>query len=109
MNIELPPQRHRMLRKGRWKLVWFDGHPPVLFDMENDPDETANLADDPAHRGVLDELRTDLLAGWDPEKIAEVQALKAARTGVIRDWVKAVRPDEPHRWIDPDKARNRYE
>jgi hypothetical protein len=77
--------------------------------MQADPDETANLAGDPAHRGVLDALSAELLDGWDAQQIAESQRVKAARTGVVRDWVKAVRPAEPHRWVDPDKARNRYE
>lgn len=109
MNIDLPSQRHRMLRRGRWKLVWFDGHPPVLFDMVEDPDETVNLAAGTAHRGIVDELAAELLAEWNPGQIAESQRIRAARTGVIRDWVKTVRPAEPHRWVDPDKTRNRYE
>jgi choline-sulfatase len=109
MNIALPPQRHRMLRRGKWKLIWFDGEPPVLFDLHADPDELTNLAPDPAFRGVLDGMTADLMAGWDPPEIAAAQARKAARTAVIRDWVKAVRPPEPHRWVDPDKGRNRYE
>lgn len=109
MNIALPPQRHRMLRKGRWKITWFDGQAPMLFDMQADPDETGDLADSPDHCDTLLELSRDLLAGWDPARLARVQRCKAERIAVIRDWVKATHPAEPYRWIDPDKARNRYE
>ena len=35
-----------------------------LFDTENDPNELANLANDPAYAEKLLELRTELLVGW---------------------------------------------
>lgn len=36
-------------REARWKYVRFGGGlPPLLFDLETDPDETRNLADDAA-------------------------------------------------------------
>ena len=51
-----------MLRKGRWKYVYFsEGHPALLFDMESDPRELVNLADDAAHATILVELRNQLL------------------------------------------------
>ena len=34
-----------------------------LYDLENDPDEVVNLADDPEYAAVLDEMRR-ALAGW---------------------------------------------
>ena len=35
-----------ILREGRWRLIRFAAEhlPPMLFDMEADPEETANLA-----------------------------------------------------------------
>ena len=108
MNISLPPLRHRMLRHGRWKLVWYDGLPPQLFDMDHDPDETTNLASCPDHGDLLLDLSRDLLAGWEPGRIALAQRRKAARTAVLRDWVTATRPAEPVRWRDPEPQRNRY-
>ncbi|MBN9010292.1 MAG: alkaline phosphatase family protein, partial [Rhizobiales bacterium] len=35
-------------RGARFKYVHFAGLPPLLFDLEQDPDELANLAEDPA-------------------------------------------------------------
>lgn len=59
-----------MLRMGRWKYVYFsEGHPPLLFDMENDPRELVNLADDVAHATTLGELRNQLLQILDPEEV----------------------------------------
>ena len=37
------------LREGRFKYTHCELDPPQLFDLEADPHETTNLADDPAH------------------------------------------------------------
>ncbi len=29
----------RMLRSGRWKLIYYHGYEPQLFDLEEDPAE----------------------------------------------------------------------
>ncbi len=52
-----------ILRETRFKLVHFNGGlPPLLFDLENDPDEMANLANDPAHTATLLRLTQKLLS-----------------------------------------------
>jgi arylsulfatase A-like enzyme len=46
-----------MVRRGRFKCMQHaDQGQPVLFDLEADPIESVNLADDPAFRDVRDEL-----------------------------------------------------
>ena len=47
-----------MLRKGQWKLNTYIGFEPELFNLQNDPVESPNLAADP----VLAELGGDLTA-----------------------------------------------
>ena len=59
-----------MLRKGRWKYVYFaQGHPALLFDIESDPREVLNLADDPEYANILAELREQLFRILDPEEV----------------------------------------
>jgi choline-sulfatase len=55
-----------MLRRGRHKLIYSLDDPPVLFDLEKDPGEFRNVADDPAYAPALEELRSALLARWNP-------------------------------------------
>ena len=113
MNIDLPPQCHRMVREGRHKLVHYgeeDGAgAATLHDLATDPDETNDLAADPAHAALRERLLARVLDGWDPARIAGEMALARARAGLIRAWVRETRPPEPMRWRDPDPTRNRYE
>jgi choline-sulfatase len=59
-----------MLRKGRWKYVHYsEGHPALLFDMEEDPRELVNLAANPECRDSVNELRGQLFEILDPEEV----------------------------------------
>lgn len=62
-----------MLRKGRWKLNTYVGFEPELFDLIEDPEETRNIAADPACADVLGELTAALRAIVDPD-VANAQA-----------------------------------
>ena len=50
-------------RGSRYKLVHFAKLPPLLFDLQEDPDEFNNLAEDPAYRAVLLE-ETQKMLSW---------------------------------------------
>jgi len=58
-----------MLRKGRWKYVYYVGYPPQLFDLERDPQELADIAGDRAHAPILRELEAELRRHLDPEEV----------------------------------------
>lgn len=67
------PSGFYMLRQGRWKLIYFaEGHPPLLFDMANDPKEQNNLADNPAYTNELAALTKQLFAILDPEAVNQM-------------------------------------
>ena len=58
------------LVRGRYKLVVCPGDPDLLYDLDADPRELRNLAEDPAHAEVLRQLREELLAGYDLDALA---------------------------------------
>lgn len=107
MNIRTTNVRHRMIRQGRYKLCWYDGHDPQLFDLWQDPDELNDIAGQETE--ILATLTQDVLAGWSPDVIRRTQQVSQARTNLIRDWVARCTPDEPTRWHDPNPERNKLQ
>jgi arylsulfatase A-like enzyme len=56
----IPPSEG--IRTERWTYIrWLNEKPLVeeLFDLKNDPLEAQNLANDPSHQAILDQLRTN--------------------------------------------------
>lgn len=98
MTVEAPAVQHRMIRTDRWKLNYYHGQVPQLFDMIEDPLETENLAGLRAYREVQSELTERVLDGWDPNKIAHRIAEKAPDIDLRLAWAKATEPVEPLRY-----------
>ena len=98
--------RQRMIRSGRWKLVYYHGYRPQLFDLADDPRELADLAEAPAHRAVREQLTARLLAEWDPDAIEARMHARRKDKDVIGDWARAVLPVDQHRWkLTPEQNR----
>ena len=57
-----------MLRQGRFKFIHYTGFGSELFDLEADPQELNDLADDPAFADILAKFERDLRAIVDPEE-----------------------------------------
>lgn len=58
-----------MLRRGKWKFHYYVSFPPELFDLDADPEETTNLAADPAHAEIVAEMEAALRSICDPEAV----------------------------------------
>ena len=61
----------RMVREGRWKYIYTYRLPPLLFDLERDPDERVNLADRSETKAVQERLHDRLVQDWDPPRVHE--------------------------------------
>ena len=80
------------VRVGKWKYVHYAKYGPQLFDLENDPEETMDLAEDPRHAKVLEQCRTALYRICDPQEVdrrararqAELIAANGGREAVIQ-------------------------
>ena len=57
-----------MLRKGKYKFIYYVEYEPELFDLEADPEETSDLAGDPEFADVVAEYEGYLRQICDPEK-----------------------------------------
>lgn len=58
-----------MIRKGRWKYHHYVRFRPELFDLQTDPEELVDLAGDPAHAAVLEDMQAELRRICDPEAV----------------------------------------
>jgi len=77
------------LREGRYKLMLCDADPPMLYDLEADPQELVNLATVPEHAEVLKRLTEQAMARWD-----------------LGAFDAAVRESQARRWAVYDALRN---
>ena len=84
-----------MVREGPHKLISNPEDPPLLFDLDADPDEIENLAESPAFAGVRAKLEAVVDETWDVanldravrESQAERRLLSAALgTGARTPW-----------------------
>ena len=60
-----------MVRRGRWKYIHCEDDPPLLYDLESDPDELENLAGTEAAQAVESELREAVFRQWDPANLKQ--------------------------------------
>jgi len=83
------------LREGRFKYVHCEVDPPQLFDLDADPNELVNLADDPAHAETAARFAERVRELWDMKafdtEIRQSQARRhvvyaALRNGAYYPW-----------------------
>ena len=68
------------LRSGQYKLNLCTLDPDQLFDLDADPHERTNLANDPSHAEAYAELKAIAAERWDLERFdADVRASQARR------------------------------
>jgi choline-sulfatase len=56
-----------MIRKGKFKYVYYAGMPPQLFDLDADPQETRDLAREPGYAGLVADCDKELRRVVDPD------------------------------------------
>jgi choline-sulfatase len=100
----VPPQvdrgrtYQRMVRQGEWKLIYFHGMEPQLFNLAEDPGELVDRAQDPVCRPIRDELTARILDDWNPELVAGKMAALRADNRVLRAWAQQTKPPDHYRW-----------
>lgn len=90
--------RQRMLRRESWKIVYYHGYRPQLFDLASDPDELRDLGDDPAYASVRDRLLARLLADWCPQDIDRRMKARRRDKDLIGTWARRTNPPNTYLW-----------
>ena len=103
--------QNRMIRSGPWKLNYYHGFRPQLFNLDDDPQETLDLAADTAFAGVRAELTDRVLDGWDPERIRNRMRVLKSEQQILESWASNIDPPDSLRWdlrpemdyLEPDR------
>lgn len=93
-----------MIRRGRYKYLYYHGYNEMLFDLERDPLEQYDLTAELPR--LAKELREMALGYADAEVIKRTQRRHDRNVGWYRQWEEASGFEERERWTEnPPEAR----
>ena len=76
-----------MIRHGTYKYVHYAAYTPQLFDLQSDPEELRDLAQNPAYAKVLSDCRERLYAICDPAEVdARAKRRQAENLALHGGW-----------------------
>lgn len=79
-----------MVRSGPYKYVHYEGFPPQLFDLDDDPEERRDRAEDPAFAHVRARLKAELLELVNPAMVDDLARRSQAARIESRGGLAAV-------------------
>ncbi len=96
-----------MVRRNRWKFIFGENDPPLLYDLESDPDEICNLAGNTETRDIENDLREEIYRQWNPGDLKE-KVIASQRTRLFLHKALAVGRRTPWDWNPPKDASRSY-
>lgn len=91
--------QQRMVRYGAWKLHFYSGDPPLLFNLEDDPQELEDRSRDPACAEIIKKLTMLVLGDWDPELVRRHMLNRRAQKDILAEWANNILPQSTHQWL----------
>ncbi|NRA39435.1 MAG: sulfatase-like hydrolase/transferase [Planctomycetes bacterium] len=98
-----------MIKSGDWKLNYYEGFKPALYNLADDPSEMNDLADDADSQEKYQELLKRLLAEWDLDLVKTKLIGKREELNLIGNWVNKTQPEEPFPFWLTGEAQNTWQ
>ncbi len=93
----------KMIRSGPWKMVAYHGYDePQLFNLESDPGELQDRANDPECAEIRKTLLQRIHCGWNPERIAKRLQQRNDDSTILHQWAVNAQPTQDWVWSAPD-------
>ncbi|MFH0965940.1 MAG: sulfatase-like hydrolase/transferase [Planctomycetota bacterium] len=98
-----------MLRSGPWKLIYYDEMRSCqLFNLPEDPGEVRDLAGDPAHKGVVEELLAKIARRWSAQRMLDENARAERARALLHRCGHPLMPHDVTCGIDQIEAHNEF-
>jgi len=94
----------RMVQKGQFKYMMTRGHPDLMFDLDNDPNELADLGSDPEYSPVLAELKAIAMRDYD-SKLLTKQVIASQQERLFIALTPGAKPEWDYIAYQGDDAR----
>jgi len=76
-----------MVKRGSYKFVYSSADPALLYDLNSDPNERTNLADQPNQANRVAEFTAEVESKWDSDRLTDAIILSQQRRQLIRSSV----------------------
>ena len=93
----------RMVRQGSWKHNYYHDAKDELFNLDEDPHERINRANDPQCAEILGNLRAAALEDWNPAACAAEHAAAYRRSVLVRKAPSDPKVTANEYWAGPDR------
>ena len=74
-----------MLRRGAYKYIHCDDDPPLLYNIDVDPNETVNFADCPEHAAIAAKFADEVARRWDSDQLTRDIIAKQQHRHALHD------------------------